>query len=93
MSKVIQVRGIPDDVHAKLMEGAERAGKSLTAYLTDELELVARRSDLAWHNRDVILAGQRAIRAQPSNGRGAEAVRGSRDERSRQLTERARPAR
>ena len=41
MSKVIQVRGVPDDVHAKLVEAAERAGKSLAAYLAEELALVA----------------------------------------------------
>jgi hypothetical protein len=94
MSKVIQVRGVPDDVHAKLAEAAERAGKSLTAYLAEELALVAARADLVWHNREVILAGQRAIHAKPSSGRGAAAMhtaRAEREERLDRATRRRRP--
>lgn len=54
MSKVIQVRGVPDDVHARLVTAAERSGKSLTAFVNDELAKVARAVDPAEHNRKVI---------------------------------------
>lgn len=54
MPKVIQVRGVPDDVHAKLVDAAKRAGKSLTEFVNDELADVAHRVDPVEHNRRVI---------------------------------------
>jgi hypothetical protein len=44
MSKVIQVRGVPDDVHARLVRQAEGAGTSLNQYVLRELEAAAGRS-------------------------------------------------
>jgi hypothetical protein len=31
VTKVIQIRGVPDDVHRRLVEAAEAEGKSLTS--------------------------------------------------------------
>jgi hypothetical protein len=44
MSKVIQVRGVPDDVHERLVRQAKDAGTSLNQYLLRELERAAGRS-------------------------------------------------
>jgi hypothetical protein len=36
MSKIIQIKDVPDDVHATLVQRAAAAGQSLLAYLTSE---------------------------------------------------------
>jgi len=56
VSKTIQVRDVPDDVHAELRMRAAAAGTSLSDYVLGELERVARRSA----NAEVLLrAAQR----------------------------------
>ena len=56
MAKTIQVRDVPEDVHAELRARAIAAGTSLSDYLLGELERVARRS----RNAEVLLrAAQR----------------------------------
>lgn len=42
MPKVIQIRGVPDDVHAELVRRAEAAGLSLSRFVLRELELTSR---------------------------------------------------
>jgi hypothetical protein len=37
MSKLIQIRNVPDELHHVLKSRAARQGKSLSAYLIDEL--------------------------------------------------------
>ena len=44
MSKMVQVRHVPDDVHRVLKVRAARAGMSLSDYLRVELERVAARA-------------------------------------------------
>ena len=44
MSKMVQVRHVPDDVHRTLKARAARAGMSLSDYLRIELERVAARA-------------------------------------------------
>lgn len=51
VSRVIQVRHVPDDVHAELRRRAAGAGVSLSDYVLDELTRIARRS----HNAEVLL--------------------------------------
>jgi len=83
MTKVIQVRGISDEVHANLVAAAEAQGKSLTQYLAGELELIARRADVQWHNEQVI-ADLRA-KFGPADDDGidtAELIRQMREERT-----------
>jgi plasmid stability protein len=46
MSKMIQVRHVPDDVHRTLKTRAAERGLSLSDYLRQELELIARRPTL-----------------------------------------------
>jgi hypothetical protein len=42
MPKVIQIRDVPDDVHAELTRCAEAAGLSLSKFALRELEQVSR---------------------------------------------------
>lgn len=44
MSKVIQIRDVPDDVHAVLSRQAEAAGLSLSRYALRELKQLSRMS-------------------------------------------------
>lgn len=54
--KTIQVRDVPDDVHAELRSRAAAAGTSLSDYVLTELERITRRS----RNAEVLLrAAQR----------------------------------
>jgi plasmid stability protein len=45
--KTIQIRNVPDDVHRELRIRATAAGSSLSDYLLEELERVARRPPVA----------------------------------------------
>jgi antitoxin FitA len=83
--KVIQIRGVPDDVHKKLVEAADVAGKSLTRYLSDELRRIAERGDAVRHNREVILAAQAKIKGNASRADILEALHEGRAERTDQL--------
>jgi antitoxin FitA len=47
MSKHVQIRDVPDDIHRTLRERAARAGISLSDYLRDELVRIARRPPIA----------------------------------------------
>lgn len=44
MAKVIQIRDVPDDVHAELARRAAAAGLSLSRFALRELELTSRAS-------------------------------------------------
>jgi plasmid stability protein len=46
MSKMIQIRNVPDDVHRTLKSRAALAGKSLSDYLLAEVEQIAARPTL-----------------------------------------------
>ena len=41
MSKLVQIRGVPDDVHRTLKARAAQSGTSLSEYLKRELERIA----------------------------------------------------
>lgn len=41
MTKMIQIRNVPDDLHRRLKERAAKAGMSLSDYLLSEVERVA----------------------------------------------------
>lgn len=61
MSKVIQIRGVPDDVHGALEEAARAEGLSLTRFLLRELGQVAGRAQAVRHNAEVVRRAQREI--------------------------------
>jgi plasmid stability protein len=43
MSKMIQIRNVPDDLHRTLKARAAKAGMTLSDYLLSEIELVAKK--------------------------------------------------
>jgi len=47
MSKMIQIRNVPEDIHRVLVERAEREGMSLSGFLLREVTKVAERPSLA----------------------------------------------
>ena len=46
MTKMIQIRNVPDDLHRKLKVRAARAGMTLSDYLLSEIEQVADKPSL-----------------------------------------------
>lgn len=47
MTKMIQIRNVPDDLHRTLKERAAREGMTLSDYLLSEIERVAEKPTLA----------------------------------------------
>jgi plasmid stability protein len=76
MSKMIQIRHVPDDIHGRLKARAALAGMSLSEYLLAEV-----RRSLERPTRAEIL--ERIARRRPVTPRvpAAEIVRGERDRR------------
>jgi hypothetical protein len=68
MSKVIQIRDVPESVHDALAASARTQGLSLQRYLRRELEHIARRPDIARHNAAIVLQTQKAIRDRVDRG-------------------------
>ena len=76
MAKVIQIRDVPDDVHAELTRSAEAAGLSLSRFVLRELELASRAS----RNAEIFAR----LRELPATGiTGEEIVADIRAERDR----------
>lgn len=64
MSKVIQIRDVPDDVHAALAEAADEQGLSLTRYVLRELENISVRARVVADNTAVIRRTQDSVRGE-----------------------------
>src|SRR5699024_5779 len=64
MSKVIQIRGVPTEVHAALVEAADAQGLSLNGYVLRELKHLAKRSQIALDNAAVVRQTQEQVRGQ-----------------------------
>lgn len=64
MSKVIQIRDVPDDVHRALADAAEAEGLSLTRFVLRELNHVARRAQTVQDNAVAIRSTQAKVRGQ-----------------------------
>ena len=62
MSRVIQIRDVPDDVHDALADAAEAQGLSLTRYMLRELEHLAKRAQAVHANATVIRQTQAKVR-------------------------------
>jgi plasmid stability protein len=76
MSKMIQIRHVPDGLHRKLRSRAALAGMSLSDYLKQELEGVANRLSAAELGERLQALGPMRVRETP-----AEAIRAERDSR------------
>lgn len=63
MSKVIQVRGVPDEVHEILRNAADAQGLSLSKYMVRELDNLARRVEAVERNAAVIRRTQAKVGA------------------------------
>lgn len=75
MAKLLQVRHVPDDLHAALRERAAASGLSLSAYVLRELQAVAARPDKA-----EVLARAARRRGRLSFAESVEAVQAGRRE-------------
>ena len=62
MSKVIQLRDVPDEVHDALTQAARAQGLSLTKYMLRELEHLARRPQVVRDNAESIRRTQQKVR-------------------------------
>jgi len=63
MSKMIQVRNVPDDVHRALKARAAAAGMSLSDHVKQDLEAAAARPTLEEIDARVTERGPSAVRA------------------------------
>ena len=68
MSRVIQIRDVPDEVHAALAEAAEAEGLSLTRYMLRELEHLSKRAQVVRDNTSVIRRTQGRVRSTADRG-------------------------
>jgi plasmid stability protein len=76
VSKMLQVRNVPDDVHAELRRRAAAAGVPLSEYVLRELERVAARPPVA-----EVLARSASRRLDLSLADVVEAIHGERPDR------------
>jgi len=63
MPRVIQIRDVPDDVHAALREAAQARGMSLTRYALAELERSARQAQVVRDNMTAVRHTQARVGA------------------------------
>jgi antitoxin FitA len=77
MSKMLQVRNVPDDVHAALVAQARDAGMSLSEYVGRELLRLAAAPSLAELERRAVRRASRMTFQQ-----AADLVRADRDARA-----------
>jgi plasmid stability protein len=76
MSKMVQIRNMPDDIHREMKARAARAGMSLSDYLLREVEHIAARRPL----EELLEAHRNRVRPRLSET-PAEMVRRERDSR------------
>jgi hypothetical protein len=62
VTRVIQIRGVPEGVHDALVAAAEAEGLSLTRYILRELRHVAERAEVVQANAAVIRETQAKVR-------------------------------
>jgi len=77
MGKVVQVRDVPDEVHAELTAQADRAGLSLNRFVLGEFERIARRG----HNAEIFAEAALETGPRLSTEQIVSAIREGRDER------------
>lgn len=76
MSKMIQVRNVPDGVHRTLKRRAAEAGMSLSDYLLAELEVIAAQPTI-----EEVVARHRVRERRRVREPAADAIRAERDAR------------
>jgi antitoxin FitA len=83
MAKTIQIRDVPDDVHATLRARAAAAGVSLSDYVLAQIQRLASRPTVA----EVLLRAQERAGSGPSVDAIVDAVRAAREERDGRFDE------
>lgn len=78
MSKMIQVRHVPDEVHRALKARAAKSGETLSGYLLKELERLAGRPSM-----DEVLERIRGREPVELRAGAADLIREGREERER----------
>lgn len=63
VARVIHVRDVPDEVHDKLSSLAGEHGLSLSAFMRQEMEHMARRAEAAHRNLEIIRTARKTIRS------------------------------
>jgi antitoxin FitA len=82
-TRMIQIRHVPEDVHRRLKERAQREGKSLSDYLLQEVTLLSRQ--MSWEE---LFDEIDETDPTPTGIDWVEAVREGREERDRELMDR-----
>jgi uncharacterized protein (DUF1778 family) len=80
MSRVIQIRDVPDEVHDALSDAAEAQGLSLTRFMLRELEHLAKREQVIHDNAAVIRETQAKVRGRAGRDLILNALREGRGE-------------
>lgn len=80
VSRVIQIRDVPDDVHAALREAADARGISLTKYMQGELAQLAKRAQVVRDNAAVVRSTQARVKGGVDRKTILAAVHEGRDE-------------
>jgi len=80
MSRVLQVRGLPDDVHDALQREAAARGQSLTRFVLTELEQLAGRAEVTRANAAEIKRIQAEVGAPTGRAEILTAIREGRGE-------------
>ncbi len=80
MSRVIQIRGVPENVHDALADAARSQGLSLTKYLLREVEQIAMRAQVVHHNAAVVRQTQAAVGGRAARESVLSALREGRGE-------------
>ncbi len=80
MSRVIQIRDVPEEVHDALVDAAGAQGLSLTRYMLRELEHLARRAQVVQANAAVVRQTQAAVKGRADRDTILDALREGRGE-------------
>lgn len=80
MPRVIQIRGVPDDVHQALAKAAEAEKLSLNRYILRELEHLAHRAEIVELNARVVTETKARTRTKVAREAILHALREGREE-------------
>ena len=80
MTRVIQIRDVPDDVHEALAKAAEAEKLSLNRYVLRELEHLARRAEVIERNARVITETRARVRRKVGREHILAALQAGREE-------------
>lgn len=80
MSRVIQIRDVPEDVHDALTVAAAAQGLSLTRYLLSELENLMQRAQVPHINAAVVRQTQAEVHGHAGRDKILSALREGRGE-------------